>query len=167
MAVCPNCQSSVPDHATNCPQCGAVMAVQPQNPVPPQNPVQPPVPGQVPPTGQVPPAGQMPPMPGQVPPAYTPYQQPAYPYGQAPSGQTNTGLLVWSIINLVICCLPLGIAGLIFTLNAKNALNAEEEAQKLKTAKTCNLIGTIGGAVVVILYVILMMVGIFGSIAMY
>ena len=81
--------------------------------------------------------------------------------------QTNTGLLGGSIINLVICCLPLGIAGLIFTLNAKNALNAEEEAQKLKTAKTCNLIGTIGGAVVVILYVILMMVGIFGSIAMY
>ena len=48
-----------------------------------------------------------------------PYQQPMYqqppmyaPYGPGgASGQTNTGLLVWSIINLVLCCMALGHRG--------------------------------------------------------
>ena len=73
--------------------------------------------------------------------------------------RTNTGLLVWSIINLVLCCMPLGIAGLVMTLNAKNCMSMEEEQQKLKTAKTLNLIGTIGGAVVVVLYIVLIVTG--------
>ena len=82
------------------------------------------------------------------------------PYGPGgASGQTNTGLLVWSIINLVLCCMPLGIAGLVMTLNAKNCMSMEEEQQKLKTAKTLNLIGTIGGAVVVVLYIVLIVTG--------
>jgi len=63
------------------------------------------------------------------------------------SGVLNVGQLVWSIINLIACCMPLGIAGLLMTIFAKDAPSAEEEAKKLKTAKTCNLIGTIGGAV--------------------
>ena len=74
------------------------------------------------------------------------------------SGVLNTAQLVWSIINLVVCCMPLGIAGLIMTIFAKDAPTAEEEAKKLKTAKTCNLIGTIGSAVFYILYIAFMAV---------
>ena len=77
-----------------------------------------------------------------------------------PSGQLNVGMLVWSIINLLLCCQPLGIASLIFTILANGTKTAEDEAKKLKIAKTCNLIGTIGGAVIILLYVILMVAGV-------
>lgn len=79
-----------------------------------------------------------------------PYQ--AYPQGTAPTGQMNTGLLVWSIISLVLCCLPLGIVALVFTINAKNAPTAEEEAKKLQTAKICNIVSLVLGVVGIILY---------------
>ena len=72
------------------------------------------------------------------------------------SGVLNMGMLIWAIINLISCCMPLGIAGLIMTIFAKDAPSAEEEAKKLKTAKTCNLIGTIGGAIFTIIYMIIM-----------
>lgn len=71
------------------------------------------------------------------------------------SGVLNMGMLVWAIINLISCCTPLGIAGLILTILAKDAPSAEEEAKKIKTAKTCNLIGTIGGAVYIVVCVII------------
>ena len=66
------------------------------------------------------------------------------------SGILDTKMLIWSIINLVACCTPLGIASLILTILAKDAASAEKEAKTLKTAKTCNWIGTIGGIVYVV-----------------
>ena len=66
------------------------------------------------------------------------------------SGVLNTGMFIWAIINLISCCTPLGIASLVLTILAKDAPSAEEEAKKIKTAKTCNLIGTIGGAVYIL-----------------
>ncbi len=71
----------------------------------------------------------------------------------------NTAQLVWAIINIVMCCTPLGIAALIFAIIAKDAADDETEQKQLKTAKTCNLIGTIGGAVLVILYFLLIVIG--------
>ena len=71
------------------------------------------------------------------------------------SGNLNMGMLIWAIINLVTCCMPLGIAGLLFTIFAKDAPTAEAEARKLKTAKTCNLIGTIGGVVYIVFCVVI------------
>jgi uncharacterized membrane protein YvbJ len=58
------------------------------------------------------------------------------------SGKLNVGLLVWSILNIVFCCLPLAIVSLVFTTTAKDAANAQEEAKKLKVARTCNIINT-------------------------
>ena len=155
MATCPQCHANIPDGSANCPQCGAVIGA-PQAPAAPQPPV----------NNQVPGGYQQPPM-YQQPPVNQPYQQPMYqqppmyaPYGPGgASGQTNTGLLVWSIINLVLSCMPLGIAGLVMPLNAKNCMSMEEEQPKLKTAKPLNLIGTIGGAVVVVLYIVLIVTG--------
>lgn len=83
------------------------------------------------------------------------------------SGQLNVGQLVWSIINLLTCCTPLGIAGLILTLLAKDAHSAEEETSKLKTAKICNLIGTIGAGVIILLYIALVAVGVSAGIMGY
>ena len=75
----------------------------------------------------------------------------------------TTGYIVWSIINLVACCLPLGIVGLIFTLQAGKATTQLEAEDALKKAKIFNLIGTITGVVVLFLYIILF----FGSMATF
>ena len=80
------------------------------------------------------------------------------------SGNLNVAQLVWSIINLIACCMPLGIVGLVMTIFAKDAPSAEEEAKKLKTAKTCNLIGTIGGVVIYILYLVLVAMAVAGGV---
>lgn len=78
----------------------------------------------------------------------------------------NTAQLVWAIINIVMCCTPLGIGALVCTLLAKDAADDEAEHKHLKTAKTCNMIGTIGGAVVIVLYFIFVFaVGFLGAIA--
>lgn len=65
-------------------------------------------------------------------------------------GTLNTGFLIWSIVNIVLCCMPLGIAGLVFTITAQNKPTIEEEQKALKSAKIFNLIGTIVGAVLFI-----------------
>lgn len=76
------------------------------------------------------------------------------------SGTLNVGMLVWSIIDLLMCCMPLGIVSLIMTIMAQNAASAQEEASKLKTAKICNLIGTIATGVFLIIYIVLIAVGV-------
>ena len=67
------------------------------------------------------------------------------------SGVLNVGMLVWSIINIVLCCAPLGIVSLVMTCIAKNAATPEDEAGKLKTAKICNICGTVFGLIVNVL----------------
>ncbi len=147
-------------------------AEQPQVPpqptyIPPNTPPAGTPPPYTPPTGNpppyVPPTGYTPPTGGQpyAPPPYNPYGQPSpygYPYQPnmpASSGQLNTGLLIWSILNIILCCTPLGIAGLVYTIMAHNATSAEEEAKRLDTTKTLNLIGTIGGFIAILLFVII------------
>ena len=73
------------------------------------------------------------------------------------SGKLNVGMLVWSILNIVFCCLPLAIVSLVFTTNAKDAPNAQEEEKKLKVARICNIVNTsvVGGlAVLYFLFVV-------------
>lgn len=70
------------------------------------------------------------------------------------SGKLDLQMLIYSIINTVMLCLPLGIASLILTILAKDAPTAEEEAKKLKTAKTCNIIGTLIACTIVLIFVL-------------
>ena len=128
MAFCKNCGAQLEESAKFCPSCGTAQAEQ--------------APAEV-----------------VTPEIEIPVQEiNAAPAPEKASGNLNVAQLVWSIINLLVCCTPLGIAALIFTVIAKDAATAEEEAKKLKTAKTCNLIGTIGGAVVIVLYIVLAVV---------
>ncbi len=78
----------------------------------------------------------------------------------APSGILNVASLVWSIINLVLCCQLFGIISLIMTILAKSAGTATEEQSKLKTAKTLNLVGTILGVIIIVVYVVLVVAGV-------
>ena len=71
----------------------------------------------------------------------------------------NVGMLVWSIINILMCCMPLGVVALIFTILAKDAATDEVEQKNIKIAKTCNLIGNIAVGVLVIIYITLMVIG--------
>jgi len=71
------------------------------------------------------------------------------------SGVLNMPMLIWAIINLIACCMPLGIAGLVLTIMAKDAPSETEEAKKLKTAKTCNIIGSIGGVIYILICFVL------------
>ncbi len=83
--------------------------------------------------------------------------QPAYTQ-TPPQGSVNvntTPFLVWSIINLVLCCFPIGIVGLVFTLNAGKATDQAAADEALKKAKTFNLIGTITGAVIFLVYILI------------
>ncbi|MGL4944062.1 MAG: CD225/dispanin family protein [Thermoguttaceae bacterium] len=75
--------------------------------------------------------------------------------------------LVWSILELCFCCMPLGIAGLVYSIQANSAKSAgrfEEAVQQAKTAKTCLLWGVGLWAVGAILYLLFIGVMVGGSI---
>ena len=59
----------------------------------------------------------------------------------------STGLMVFSILNIVFgcCCFGMvfGIIGLILTINAQNALTDRDEIVKKKLALAMNVIGTL------------------------
>lgn len=79
-------------------------------------------------------------------------------FPQASSGSLNVGMLVWSILNLVFCCLPLSVVSIIMTVTASKAATAEEEIRHLKTAKICNLIANIGAVVIYALYFLVLLI---------
>ena len=167
---CTKCGAPLNDDAKFCTECGTPMEpkestetpvekettetkeenveVVNNNPVEEQQVYSPQMPPQTPQAPQTPPQPQA---------AYT---QPTH-QDRGSVNVNTTPFLVWSIINLVACCLPLGIVGLVFTLNAGKATTQAEADEALKKAKIFNLIGTITGVVVLVLYILLF----FGSIA--
>ncbi len=103
------------------------------------------------------PYGQQPPPPYGQPPPYG-YGQP--PYGQpgygAPMGQKPQNYLVFSILSTLLCCLPLGVAAIVFSsqVNSKyaagdfhGAMVASEKAKKFTIASA------VGGLVVIMIAV--------------
>ena len=65
------------------------------------------------------------------------------PNDDPPSGTINVGYLVWSILNLILCCMPLGIAALILTVTANSAPSGKVEQTRWRWALILNLIGTL------------------------
>ena len=104
------------------------------------------------------------------------YGQPQYPnqygspYGyQSPVGPPPDNYLVWAILSTVLCCLPLGIASIVFStqVNSKwsmgDAAGAHESARK---AKNFAIASAAVSLVLVALYVVLVVavgVGSFSS----
>ena len=86
---------------------------------------------------------------------YNQYGQQNYYAPQNPNLNT-TPILIWSIINILLCCMPLGIWALVLCLNVNKKPTYEEAEKALKTAKTVSLIGTIGGFVFQIFYIIIL-----------
>lgn len=79
--------------------------------------------------------------------------------------QLNMAQLIWGIVNAACCCTPLGIAGIILAVMAKDAPTDEEEKKKLKIAMILNIIGTAGGAVISLLsFILSFMSGLAGAV---
>lgn len=68
--------------------------------------------------------------------------------------------LVLSIITTLCCCLPAGVAGIVFSVKINSAMNAGDYlgAQKAaKTAKICIIVSAVLGVIVGVIYGIFMM----------
>ena len=75
-----------------------------------------------------------------------PYYPPVQPYATG-------GLIAWSIITLLLCTIP-GIVAIVKTTSINSALTPEDQAQRIKSAKTWCIVGTVLGVLAVILAVI-------------
>ncbi|KAJ8005349.1 hypothetical protein DPEC_G00145700 [Dallia pectoralis] len=133
-------------------------------------------PGQYPP-GQYPP-GQYPP--GQYPPGQ--YPQGQYPPGQYPQGQYNQqtvtvqptvfvthgalphplpDYLYYSIFTTLCCCLPFGIAALVYSIltrEANNQRNLQMAERNSRLARILNHTGLGFGIAIIVLYIVYIVV---------
>lgn len=87
---------------------------------------------------------------------------PAYgaPVGQ-PAGTPPPNYLVWSILSTIFCCLPFGIASIVFAaqVNGKWAAGDVNGAlESSKKAKLFAIIAAVAGIVVGLLYVVFFVV---------
>jgi predicted secreted protein len=147
---------------------------------PPPDPSQPgEQPGQQPPQYGQPygqPYGQQPY--GQQPYGQQPYGQPQYgqppyggpPYG-GPTGSPPPNYLVWAILSTLFCCLPLGIAAIVFAAQVNSKYNAGDYAgaqDSSRKARQFSMWGTIAGVVLVVLWLVLVVgLGVAGSRSTY
>lgn len=87
-----------------------------------------------------------------------PYQ-PNYAEGQRPPKPDN--YLVWAILSTIFCCLPLGIASIVYSskvdgqYNAGDFIGAQDSANK---AKKFAMWAAISGVIVAVLYILLVVV---------
>lgn len=96
-------------------------------------------------------AAPPPPAYGTPPPAYGP------PAPQVPD------YLVWSILELLFCCLPFGVVGLVYSIQANTAKAAgryQEAMSNAEKAKNFLIYGMIGWAVMVVLYIGIIILGV-------
>ncbi|XP_077113522.1 dispanin subfamily A member 2b-like [Ranitomeya variabilis] len=66
--------------------------------------------------------------------------------------------LVWSIVNLICCCLPLGLAAVIFSVKTRDAANQNNAALASKhsgTAYALNIAATVIGVILIIVLIIM------------
>lgn len=89
-----------------------------------------------------------------------PYNPPGAPMGGA-GGPKPDNYLVWAILSTLFCCLPLGIASIVFAAQVDGKYNsgdyagARDASEKAKKFATW---GAIAGVVVIVLYVLLIVV---------
>ncbi|MCL1837882.1 MAG: CD225/dispanin family protein [Propionibacteriaceae bacterium] len=168
-----------PNSVPNPPQYDAPLSVgYPQPGVPPYQPTisEPPqAPGYLPTPYDHPPYVQN--ATGYPEPDFNTYQTPAaappsYGYGYpGQAGPPPDNYLVWAILSTILCCMPLGIASIVFSSQVQSKwavgdfAGAQDSSQK---AKRFAMIAAISGAVVAVLYLILVFgVGILGTTQFY
>ena len=81
---------------------------------------------------------------------------------RGPGGAPPPNHLVWAILSTLFCCLPLGIASIVFAAQVNSKWHAGDVAgaqESSKKARKFALWATIIGVVLVVLYLILLVVG--------
>ena len=90
-----------------------------------------------------------------------PYNPPGGPMGGAAAGAKPDNYLVWAILSTLFCCLPLGIASIVFAAQVDGKYNSGDYAgarASSEKAKKFALWGAIAGVVVAVLYFLLIVV---------
>ena len=135
-----------------------------QGSTPPPDPNQPGGYGASPPAGgygATPPAGGY----GQPPTGGYGAPPPVPGYGQ-PAGPPPPNYLVWAILSTVLCCLPLGVASIVFAaqVNSKWAVGDVAGAQASSAkAKKFAIWSAIAGVVVAVIYIVILIVAAAGN----
>ncbi len=87
-------------------------------------------------------------------------------YYGGPPGSPPPNHLVWAILSTLFCCLPLGIASIVFAAQVNSKYTAGDYAgaqDSSRKARSFALWATIIGLVLAVLYVILFAVGALSS----
>lgn len=87
---------------------------------------------------------------------------PQYGYGGGPQGSPPPNHLAWAIISTVLCCLPLGIVSIVYAAQVNSKWSAGDAAGAMEAsrkARTFALWGTVIGAAVAVLWVLLVVAG--------
>ncbi|XP_040278303.1 dispanin subfamily A member 2b-like [Bufo bufo] len=66
--------------------------------------------------------------------------------------------LIWSIVNLICCCLPLGLAALIFSIKTRDATQQNDSflaAKHSRTARSLNIAATVIGIIITIVFLVI------------
>lgn len=120
-------------------------------------------------------------VPPQAPYCHNPYGQAPYgqnPYGQAPYAQQPYGgqswmqpqgpcppnYLVWAILTTIFCCMPAGIASIVYSCKVESAWRDGRQADAenySKNARQWAIISAVLSAVVWVAYVVLLLAGAF------
>jgi hypothetical protein len=90
-----------------------------------------------------------------------PYNPPGAPIGGGAPGAKPDNYLVWAILSTLFCCLPLGIASIVFAAQVDGKYNSGDYAGSLESSRKAKQFATwaaIGGLVVIVLYIILIAV---------
>ena len=90
----------------------------------------------------------------------------SYGSGGGAAGPKPDNYLVWAILSTLFCCLPLGIASIVFAAQVDGKYNSGDYAGAVDAsakAKKFAMWGAIAGIVVTVLYVLFIVVAVAGS----
>ncbi|XP_069596876.1 dispanin subfamily A member 2b-like [Ranitomeya imitator] len=78
--------------------------------------------------------------------------------GPVPHQTPQKDYLVWSIVNLICCCLPIGLAAVIYSVKTRDATHQNNAALASKhsgTAYKLNIAATVVGIIVIIVFIVI------------
>lgn len=91
-----------------------------------------------------------------------------YAAGGAATGERIDTWLWQSIVATLLCCLPLGVVGIVFAAQAQSAINVgnlDEARAKASTAKTMTLIAVGLGLAGIVIWLLFFVIGMGGALS--
>ncbi|XP_034031188.1 synapse differentiation-inducing gene protein 1-like [Thalassophryne amazonica] len=88
--------------------------------------------------------------------------QPTVYVTQRPLGNPANDYLGYSIFTMLCCCLPLGIAALIYSISTRDANSAGDQAKAESSSRTARILNHVAlgiGLTVIIIAIILIIIG--------